>query len=382
LKKYRRWTGSVILGKRFRRDVLEHDSSFVKRDFEYLLSQWTIILAAVRAPFNDVSNTLPTNMDPNTARPKRSAGILHEAGQGGPTIDLDTALAITPLGKGATKASYWVHADNIMQIQIVLLNHARLRTIADSTSTPPSPTSSRSSRRGSLIERSPLSPLTSTIRTDDGLGLIVCDDLQRFAQRRSSETIGEAEDLPGSADEKAAATIRYSSTGAAVVAVDVGAQAVGRVQEVGQTGRYREAKFKRKAVRQLFEQSDTDRGAMVGNSSTDGLIRQRLADHPEIKPLVQLQYSRTRFVGLENTKQQGVWVTLDRDVSMRTCSLEAVSCDNGLFNLSHPESSGFEKFPHAILEVRTEGNDSTNLVKTLDESYLVRDKTLESQEKT
>ncbi|KAL9116312.1 MAG: hypothetical protein Q9187_007165, partial [Circinaria calcarea] len=52
LKKYKRWTGSSSLGARFQPDVLNRPEGFAQKDFSPLLSHWTNVLAAVRAPFD------------------------------------------------------------------------------------------------------------------------------------------------------------------------------------------------------------------------------------------------------------------------------------------------------------------------------------------
>jgi hypothetical protein len=60
LKKYRKWTGSLTLGSRFRDTVLSHPKSFTRRDFSHLQAQHDNLLAALRAalPATDSSGSL------------------------------------------------------------------------------------------------------------------------------------------------------------------------------------------------------------------------------------------------------------------------------------------------------------------------------------
>ena len=389
LKKYKKWTSSSELGVRFRAEVLDHPTSFSKREFEPLLTQWTEVLAAVRAPFMDGSDWhsgLRNSMNrsqPDSSISKKplkspakqaneefagdmnSVSELHSAWEGGSNIDIDTALAVLPLGSGATRAVYWVHPDNIVQVHVLLLQYTRLHK-SNSIQSPVSPSSSRSSPRTSFSNSSgrPAS------RTDDEVGVIVCDDLQRFSKIRSSETISIAEDSPGTVAEKAAASIRFSPSGEAVVVVDTDAGRPGHSANWNEKHLPKKASFKRKHVRQLFEAISVDRFAK-DNWNDPKRVFEWLTEHREVQPLVQLLSRRTRFVGLRNHKDGGVWATLDKDISMKICSSESLASDKGLNTISEGGTIESETFPHAILEVRLEGDADSTLVEALHSSHLV-----------
>ena len=391
LKKYKKWTGSSELGTRFHNEVLDRPSSFSKSDFEPLLAQWTEVLAAVRAPFSDGVNWQPeprhsggTNTQQEASIQKKamkgsanqakehfgtesnSLSRLHSTWDEGSNVDIDTALAIIPLGRSATKAVYWVHPDNIVQVHVLLLQHTRLHRSNDSISQPHSPSSSRPSPRASFSNTSgkPAS------RTDDEVGVVVCDDLQHFAKRCSSETISASEDSPGTAAQKAAASIRYTLSGEAVVVVDTSSKEAGQSHNLTQTYAPRKAKVKRKAVRQLFGMSNANHSAK--DSTTDfERVRVWLSQHREVQPLVELQARRTRFLGLRNNKTGGIWATLDKDVSMKTCSLDLLGNGLGSSTTSEGGKNEMDIFPHAILEVRLEGDADSNLIAALDSSHLV-----------
>ena len=98
-------------------------------------------------------------------------------------------------------------------------------------------------------------------------------------------------------------------------------------------------------------------------------MRKWFTGHKEVQPLVQLRLRRTRFVGLKNDSSKGLWATLDKDILTRSCSSKLLISENGL-HMSNTKPS--EMFPHAILEIRTEGSLDTDVIAALDASYLVR----------
>ena len=389
LKKYKKWTKSSALGVRFRAEVLDRPTSFSNRDFEPLLTQWTEVLAAVRAPFIDQGNwhsglrksiqgsqpdssvqrkplkSLIKQVNQESAENTNSVSELHSTWEEGSNIDIDTALAVLPLGRGATRAVYWVHPDNIVQVHVLLLQHTRLHR-SNSILSPESPSSLKSSPRASFsnISAKPAS------RTDDEVGVIVCDDLQRFSKIRSSETISITEDCPGTVAEKAAASVRFSPSGEAVVVVDTDSGSLGYSANWNEKRLPKIARFKRKNVRQLFEASSIDRFAKDDGDDARGVF-EWLTQHREVQPLVQLLSRRTRFVGLRNSNDGGVWATLDKDISMKVCSSESLASGKGLTTISEGGTIDSEAFPHAILEVRVEGDADSKLVQALNSSHLV-----------
>lgn len=73
-------------------------------------------------------------------------------------------------------------------------------------------------------------------------------------------------------------------------------------------------------------------------------------------------------MGLGNNESGGVWATLDQNVCMRRCSAETLNANGDKLALIE---GGAETFPHAVLEVRYEGERAPKLVAALDESHLV-----------
>ena len=395
LKKYRKWTGSAELGKRFQREVLGRPSSFSRRDFGPLLAQWSEVLAAVRAPFaagahwhagsaaQDSSSgskgdrlitSYTSDDDKRVAKDTKdsSAALLHAACETGSSIDVDTALAILPLGLVAGKASYWIHSDNLVEIQVLLLQYTRLcmPTTSGKSSQQPSPTRSMVGR----------SMAAGGGMSENDVGVIICDDLERFAKGRSSATISDSENIPGTSAEKAVTSIRYTSKGNAVVVVGT-SPALGHPSAKGIISGVRKARFKRRALRDLFGTNTEPslirtRSGLSRQSSfseADQLqdvdsVRKWLGDHREVQPLVQIQFNRSRFVGLGNNGLGGVWATLDQNVYMRRCSSKTLNANEDKLALIE---GGAETLPHADLEVRYEGERAPKLVAALDESHLV-----------
>ena len=309
-----------------------------------------------------------------------SAAALHAASEKGSMVELDTALVVSPLGRAATKAVYWIHPDHLVEIHILLLQHTRLRNPVTSPISASSASSPNHSRKGSMNGRG----VAQTFRPDDGIGIIVCDDLQRFAKRWSAATIGDSEDRAGDAGENDAVMVTYTSSGEAIVTIGLSAKEVCRSPDLDENRDIIKAKLKRKNLRDLFDFSlgDTltrsESRKSINTNSADGSegkhdlaqARAWLAAHREVQPLVHLQMTRTRFVGLGNNETKGVWVMLDTNILMQQCTLDNIEGKGDLLTLGEGTGLNPIKFPHAILTVRVEGDDTPKLVAALDESHL------------
>lgn len=399
LKKYKKWTSSSGLEIRFRKKVLDRSNAFSKRDFEPLLTQYNDVLAAIRAPFEDGGNMssqqgftggqaqLTNGSSRESYRTPEQRSIRSTTGgkktandatehiqavcQGGSNVDFDTALAILPLGKSGGKASYWIHLDNLVELHVLLVQYTRLRR----TNSPKGAVSTANeSRRQSRRESMNGTGSSLVDGGDDDAGLVICDDLQRFARRRSSAPISDTEEFSGVILEKAAATVRYTSSGQAVVAVS---PSFSGTVESKFSGTFEQLKIKKKAVRYLFECGQSQSSADTVRREKDsedserlGHIQERLRRHPEIQPLVQLHCKRTRFVGLKNGETSAMWATLDKDVTMRRTLDDFFRTKEGDLGFGDSEDGSFINFPFALLEVRYEGGSATDFLTALDETHL------------
>ncbi|KAL9001104.1 MAG: hypothetical protein Q9169_000287, partial [Polycauliona sp. 2 TL-2023] len=399
LKKYRKWTGSSSLESRFRPKVLDQPAAFSKRDFGSLLSQYNEVLTAVRAPFEPgqeslkgqrppiathsaARDTCPRSKQPqakqkspaaraNGERSYSVAGEIQTACQNGSGIELDTILAMSSIGKFGGKASYWIHPDNLIELHVLLLQYSRLWK-PNGCDPSPATNGSRQQHR----EESTSGNGTSAVEngSNDEAGLIIYDDLERFARQRSSTPISDSEGSAGCLLEKPAATVRYLPSGEAVLAVN--ALYTGD-SESQIPGPFQSFVTNRKAVRHLFNSRMSDSKIdqlLRDEESRDGqemkAIRNWLTSQREVQPLVQLQHKRTRFVGLRNTNWGGMWAVLDRDILMRATGPGFFGSQEADLTLVHNEDSGFAKFPFAVLEVRFEGGFGSEFLSALDKTHL------------
>ena len=357
-----------------------------------MLAQWTQVLASVRAPFINGINWPSGLTDANkegcqsqqSVLDKSSNGssqnqatksqqeiedlsratVLQAAWEDGSNLEIDTALATIPFGHRSAKAVYWIHPDNIIQMHVLLLQYTRLQRSNESIPSPERPSSPRGSIGSHFTKCSP--------RTDEELGVIICDDLERLARRQSSETISEYENRAGSASEKAAASLRYSQNGDAIVVVGAATKDEDKSATSDWELQTRKARVKRKAIHRLFSTSSGDQSVIADKSENLEDISRWLAKHKDIKPLVHLQLRRTRFVGLKNSTTNGLWATLDKHISLRRCSAELLAHDITFEVTDKAGNKDSEFFPHAVLEIRTEGSADTDVIAALDASYLVR----------
>ncbi|KAL8970431.1 MAG: hypothetical protein Q9183_001525 [Haloplaca sp. 2 TL-2023] len=402
LKKYQKWTGSPGLDSRFRKKVLNKPGTFSTRDFQPLLTQYTDVLVAVRAPFDQSSGMVSAQPGSKASRengPKMateiSSGIqgpttddgtshsqslrksatsvaaqIQEACQDTSDVRFDTALATLPLGSCGGRACYWIHPDHLIELHVLLLQYTRLRRAPHSSS------------GGSTADRSRRqSPRESPDTNDHGLssggeedaGLVVCDELHKYAQRWSSASISDAEEPTGKVPEIAAASIRYNSNGEAILAVDT---LRGTTGSAGAPQSFTVSKVRKKAVRHLFDsrQHQCIRNEYHQEKCSDDndlqKIRRWLPDHPNIRPLAQLQCKRTRFVGLKNQGAGGVWVTLDRDILMSRAPEDFFSSRGGDLTFLDATDGECSRFPFAVLEVRFEGGVQTSFLDALDKTHL------------
>lgn len=355
---------------------------------------WTTEPAERRESQSHISSTADAAASNGAIRPKvgaskgtdktiTSATQIHTISETGSDVDLDTALAVLPLGRAAGKAAYWVHLDNLVELHVLLLQYMSLRR----TGNPPRSASNRLSSKSSLNGLMNGSGNKSFGTSDEEAFIIICDDLRRFAERRSSATVSESENAPGATSEAAAASIRYTSKSEAVVVVGTSSDAISKETSRGARQSVQKVKLKRKYLPLLFVPGEpsSDASEIPASMSESGKIRDEIPDpahgferirkwlshHEEVKPLATLQSRRARFVGLRNNETKGVWGTLDHDVSMKKAAFDQMKTADSSGDLLEASKQETESFPHAILEVRWEGDAYGPLVRALDESHLV-----------
>ena len=254
-----------------------------------------------------------------------------------------------------------------MQIRVLLLQYTRVQKLADPhlvSNGSPSTRSSQSSFVSATGTR-------STARPDEEVGLILCDDLQQFARLHSSETISDVEERPGAVSDKAAMVIRHSENGEATVVVRQWPDKSQPQDDVPDDAPPGEVVLDRKILPWLFDRAGSGQYKSQAQSNQVSKLRSWLERHPEEKPLVQIQSKRTRFAGLKNCKPNGLWAILDTNIRMQSCSKNILTSSRILARTSDNDCSGITPFPHAVLQVRTEGNANADLIAKLDHSHLV-----------
>lgn len=373
LKKYRKWTGSTQLQSRFDQNVANNPKAFDRQDLNPLLLQYNELLSAVRAPFEagmtwsaKTEEALSDNRrgsETQLPEDSRTPYELQKIFEGGTNLEVDAALAALPFGSKAGHTSYWIHPDNVLQLHILLLQYSRLK-VGNSVATTP---------------REPVDPFMGPNHTSESFnharftshetnGIVVCDDFASFAKGRSGITIDQLEAGAGHRVEASAASIRYAPSGECLVL----AYPNESTNDGSLSGSCLSmpADFKAKALRPIFrgEKASEEQKAVTTSNiqflgDNSNKVRQWFQENPKVQPLVHLRYKRSRFVGLGNTKDHGTWATLDGDIYLKKSSLDDLEMPS--------DSSEFQSFPHYVLEIRWEGEDTPELVRILHDSYLV-----------
>ncbi|KAI9805577.1 MAG: hypothetical protein M1825_000828 [Sarcosagium campestre] len=369
-KKYLKWTGSSSLYKRFEKSVLRQPQGFIMRGFDPLFTQWSRVLAAVRVPFENDSRgpqvsttvlraTVPASVgDPSgsTQDQDSSAALLHSASDLS-DVAFDTVLASTPIGPKGGRAVYWVHHDNLIELKVLLLHHTRLRLH-----------SGHSSAEG-----------------NDEMFVILLDQLDRLISRQGMGFGGDVEVSAQRIPEKAAASVRWSTCGDAAVTVRIVPDNPALGNNVASNTKT--LTLNRKDLRKFFEsdypvaREDTARQDSGDEQEIPihRAVREWFKSRPEVKPLVQISSLRTRFAGLANSPSQGVWVSLDTATTITKARKDWYRRRNRSPTTEfedaalHGTESAFEEpeiFPHAVLDLRWEGENMMALVRLLDGNHL------------
>ncbi|KAF3011247.1 hypothetical protein E8E13_011655 [Curvularia kusanoi] len=365
LKKYKRWTKDRELPRTFKDETSSRPDSLFQLDLGYLLDQYIDVLGALRSVFEGDNGTATRNGDIDAQLP---AARITKALEHDDQLDFDLALSTVPLGTHGQKATYWVHSDHVVEVQVMLLQHMRLHTKSTNSQ----------SRRGSA-NATPRRRQSSSGNSDryfgneDHVGLQVLDYAEAFAIKQNASTIGSIEEDKGNVGIKAAANVRFSTAAEAAIVVCTATNP--RTQSAGDL---KIAKLKRKFTEAFLDTSKplpdkqnvrfVDRtGSFTAGEEETQSIRQWLMEHQEITPIAGIGAKRTRFAGLHNNSSGGIWATLDREIFMKESLLKDLANDDW----TQTATPGAAMFPHAILEVRREGTQAGTLIQMLDRSHLV-----------
>ncbi|THZ94315.1 hypothetical protein D6C88_02368, partial [Aureobasidium pullulans] len=211
LKKHKKWTGSTELETEFNRHVLGDPSSFTNIDMEPLYSEYEETLSVLRTLYHERISGTPQKIPENTASQTGLAHLESIISSKSP-VEFDSYMSTLPLGRDGKNVVYWVHPDNIVELQILLLQHARsFATGRTSASAMASPTISRQNSITSSLARK------NSIVAEADTTLVVADDLESFVAHQSSSTFEEREDKVGGLLQEAAVHARWAKGDDAIV---------------------------------------------------------------------------------------------------------------------------------------------------------------------
>jgi hypothetical protein len=352
LKKYKRWTKDREVERRFKAEVINSPDSLFQLDLGYLLDQYIDVLGAVRTP---LAASGISGLSGEGSQRSPAAELAH-AIEAAPEIDFDIALTTVPLGPRASRATYWVHPDHIVEVEVLLLQHLRLHTRSEK-----SQSSSETSPHATLVRRPSSKIVEMHSSSEDDVGLLVLDQPESFARRQNASPVGSSEEIPGSLPAKAAANVRWTSSGEA--AVIVGLDWNDSQLSVDSIAI---AKIKRKYLETFLDPSASLDATDSAEEHT-AAARRWLAEHTATQPIAGIVSKRTRFVGLYNNPTGGIWATLDTEIAL-TDSLHKTLKKNDWVSEARANSTSF---PHAVLEIRREGHQMAGLIQLLDRSHLV-----------
>ncbi|KAK5110121.1 hypothetical protein LTR62_006255 [Meristemomyces frigidus] len=342
LKKYKKWTGSTTLENRFREEVLDDPKSFMKLDLGPLLDEYSATLEQVRVLYET-----RIQQPPNPASDKRQVSSdspaipsLQAAIDSGLKAQLDTAIATVPLGENGTFASYFVHPENLVELQVLLLEHMRYFLTRSRSNSLTAPISSppQDERFGRSLEDSA------------DYFAVEADDAERLASEQNRLTIDEREHRQGSRPQKARVCVRWNDERHAHIAY------------CSSSNKCHRAEMKKKAIGSFFADSSTfsaKKSAATPESeeqleSVQGMVQQ----DSKLRPLYRFSSCRTRLIGTGNNEQQHLTATLDTHIQIANMNNGGVE-------------DGSSTFPVAVLLVRQEGASSCDLLDALSHTHLV-----------
>ncbi|KAF2280627.1 uncharacterized protein EI97DRAFT_388574 [Westerdykella ornata] len=341
LKKYKRWAKDHELERRFKADVIGRADSFFHLDLGFLLERYIEVLDALRDAL-----PRPDEISPRIEALQLSAASrLFKATERGDPIDFDVAVGAVPLGTQGTRATYWIHPDHIVEVEILLLQH--LRPFAKPHAAVMSP---RRSRQASPFRHRPATGV------EDEVGFVVLDEPHAFARRQNGCPVGASEEVAGATPFKAAGLVKWTSMepAAAVTQQDAKPNASISPETITVT------KLRKRQIEALLTSDATAHDERAA-------VQSWLRASKDILPIASVGSKRTRFLGLNNSTMRGKWAVLDKDITMDR-SLPACLCSN---QPGREERAVSSQFPYAVLEVRSEGAQSTELIQLLDSSHLV-----------
>lgn len=361
LKKYRRWTESANLQFRVNNEILNQPTSFLRPNLNGPLER----LAKVTSELN--SMTVPRHIhftesniakDGVPATPQQSsAAQLHKEAVRKSALKFDAAFWSVPLGHTAGRATYWIHPDNISEVEVLILRHAKHRESK-------SPTSSNYQERTHSA---------------------MFDNLQRYVNEQGATTVAQIEDMEGSVASKVALHILWAEEADAVVIASDLSPVKTKDKAHHRTSLVRRTDLTSCLVPDTSASGNPHRDGDHKSSRKGATeLREFMAQHRDVKPLAEIHSTRERFAGINNSNDVGVWAVLDQDITMSPPDITRIGVGRkaSISSDYSIESSEGRAFPYAVLQVRWEFSRVPEIVRAFDNTHLaqrVRGFTLEME---
>lgn len=351
LKKHKKWTGSTDLETEFNRHVLGDPESFTNIDLNPLYTDYEDTLSALRTLYHERINGAPDKPSVG-ADTQDSVAQIRSILESSSSVEFDSYLSASPLGRGGKNAVYWVHPDNIVELQILLLQH----TQSFPTRTTPSATVSPTLSRHNSITSSSDRRNSTTVEADTTM--LVADDLDSFIAHQSSSTFEKREDTVGSRLQEAAVHARWTKTEDAIVTAQINDREIQR------------ASIKRKNVFAILDPSSTispRKSSTIKDQNSEAAENMRtwINQQRTIKPLTTIASNRSRFAETATDSSGFILAFLDKNIRMKKAEFLTNSVEDAFSQNMSAE------FPFAVLRVRQEGFLNSTLIKVLDQSHLV-----------
>ena len=344
---------------------MSDSASFTNADLDPLLAEWAETLDAVRILYEQRMGNASTRASKFATKPlqhlrgpQETVVSLREVLQSNSLTRFDTFVATLPLGDGGKNAVYWVHPDNVVELQVLLLQHARSFAVRKPL-TDVTPTGTLSRHNSNTA--SPTSRRNSAGASQD-TGLLLIDDEERFVREQSSTTLEAKEGTVGVKLQNAAVGVRWTLEDEAIIA----AQSEGDENMT-------ETPIKCKHLAMALDlSSDVPTDKAVASDDTMTVTQQIqdlqswLARNRQIKPLAAIASNRQRFSDISPDLNGFLLATLDKSITMQKSSVSDISSIDTAFS-----SGKGATFPFAVLRIRQEGSYMNNLVRVLDSSHLV-----------
>ena len=366
LKKNRKWSQSTALDARMSHDVFKNSKIVHRKEINSLFTQYSQLLAAVRSAFiqsrqkhsSPADDSLSPQRSSDGKRPMISldsaAPKLHSATRD-LEVDFDIALATIGSDSQSGRATYFVHEDNLIQAMILIQAHLSIRRSAKTPSTP------RRTQRSAFVRTMSSESLANKIHDiEDYAGTMYCDDIKEALGHEPQKTNSKNRSAPG-LTWRPRAMIKLTRDPVAIAVV----QTLPELRSSEDS--LKKWKLKPKQIPEAFaaDRSETrddqppDSPRSLSDATGLFVLKTWLQKHRDVQPLVQIDTLRSRFVGLKNEESRGIWATFDRDITISATSTEALQR-----GVTRRQSAS--KFPHAVLDIRWEGQRQPTFIKGMD----------------